>query len=76
MKQLRYKGMSFRANKNGSFSVSSDNGKYKAVVSSFGAATDWIWNMADNHDIGREFCHRICKAFNCDVYGKPMGCGV
>jgi len=69
-KTLQYKGMKFRSNHNGTYTVSSDNGKYIDTVATFGAATMWIHEMADNNDIGREFCHRICKAFNCDVYGR------
>lgn len=67
---MKFKGMSFKANKNGTFTVTSDNGKYKQVCKTFGQATNWIWNMADNHDIGNEFCRRICNKYKCDVNGN------
>ncbi|MGE4353522.1 MAG: hypothetical protein AB7D36_05510 [Oscillospiraceae bacterium] len=68
-KVIQYKGMKFKANANGTYTVSSDSGKYSSTEKTFHGATEWLWNMADNHDIGNEFCHRICRAFNCDVYG-------
>lgn len=74
---MQYKGLYFRANKNGTFTVKSKNfGKeWKAVVVTFGEATDWLYNMAANNDIGNEMCEKLCRKFNCDVYGSPINGG-
>lgn len=69
VKKLQYKGMIFKRNSNGTYTVSSDKGKYFDDFIHFKDATMWICNMADNHDIADDFCHRICDAFECDVYG-------
>lgn len=69
----QYKGMTFKNNKNGTFTVTSDYGKYECVCESFGEATLWIYNMANNNDVGNEFVRRICDAFKCNVFGDPDG---
>lgn len=67
---MKYEGMEFKELNNGQFEVSSDNGRFSSIENSFYKATSWINNMADNHDIAREFLHRICSKFNCNVYGE------
>ena len=59
---MKYKGMSFTKLKDG-YKVSSDNGKYSDKIASYYEATMWIHEMADNNDIGTEFCHRICEKY-------------
>lgn len=67
-KKMNYKGMSFTANK-GKYIVTADNGAFKDTFTSFGDATEWLYNMADNNDIGNAFVQRICNAFKCKVNG-------
>lgn len=73
VKKIQYKGMAMKETKTGEqvkYSVSSDNGKYKAEFKTFAEATLWLNEMADNNDIAREFMERICNKFNCNVYGE------
>jgi hypothetical protein len=70
---MRYKGMSFKENKDGTYTVTSENGRFKDVCKTFGEATSWIWNMADNHDIGNAFVRRICEKYRCDTEGQMDG---
>lgn len=70
--KMQYKGMTFQKNANGTFAVSSDNGKFKDECKSFEDATMWLYNMADNKSIGNAFISRICKKFDCDAHGEKV----
>ena len=68
-KKMTYNGMSFE-NKKGKYIVTADHGAFKDTFTSFGDATEWLYEMADNHDIGNTFVQRICDTFKCNVSGK------
>jgi hypothetical protein len=73
VKKIQYKGMAMKETKTGEqvkYSVSSDNGKYKAEFKTFAEATLWLNEMADNNDIAREFMEKICNKFDCNEDGK------
>lgn len=57
-KRMVCKGFTISERVNGSFHVkytSKGFGKtWSADVPDFAAAGEWVWNMADNHDIGRK----------------------
>ncbi len=72
MTKLQYHGLTFAKMERGGYNVSADHGKYTDHCKTFAEATSWVWNMAPNHDIGTEFCHRICNKFHCDVNGRKM----
>lgn len=71
---LQHKGLYFRANKNGTYTVKSDCGYkvFKAVKQTFAEATEWIYVMSPNITVCDEFCNKICEKFKCDVFGDPM----
>ena len=75
---MQYKGLTFRANKSGTYSVSStmSGKKWTDICDTFGEATLWLYNMAPNNDIGNEFVRRICYRFESDVDGNylPRNC--
>ncbi len=64
MKRMKCKGFTIAERADGSFSVKYESKGFgetwSAVVPDFNAAGEWVWNMADNHDIGREVNHRMC----------------
>ena len=70
--KMQYKGMTFQKKENGTFIVSSDNGKFKDECQSFEDATMWLYNMADNKDIGNAFISRICKKVGSNVHGEKI----
>lgn len=64
-KRMVCKGFTISERVNGSFHVkytSKGFGKtWSADVPDFCTAGEWVWNMADNHDIGREVNHKMCE---------------
>jgi len=70
MKRMQCKGFKVSERKDGSYKVSYDSffGHYEAVCKSFADAGEWVFGMADNHDIGSFVNHRMC-----DVFGKSFG---
>ena len=61
---IKCKGFTVTENKDGSFRVRYTdkfrNKRYQADKLSFCEAGEWVWNMANNHDIGREVNHKMC----------------
>ena len=70
MKRMQCKGFKISERKDGKFKVSYDSffGHYEQICDDFCDAGSWVYEMADNHDIGREVNHRMC-----DVFGKTFG---
>lgn len=64
MKVMRCKGFTIKEMADGTFRCeykSKGLGKtYSATLPDFCAAGEWVWNIADNHDIGREVNHKMC----------------
>lgn len=67
MKKMRCKGFTISERKDGSYKIVYDSffGRYEGECPYFCEAGQWVFEMADNHDIGREVNHRMC-----DVFGK------
>lgn len=57
---MKYKNLTFETTAKG-YKVTADNGLYKEVFTNLDEATSWLYNMADNNDIGNEFVQRIYK---------------
>ena len=75
---IQHKGLYFRSNSDGTFTVKSTktNGKvFKQIAKTFAEATEFLYNMADNNEIGNEMCEKLCKKFDCDVYGNKLDLG-
>ena len=68
MKKVTCKGLTMKQTKKG-FVVSADYGKYVDTFEHFADATLWIYNMADNNEIGNKMCEKICNKWNRNVYG-------
>ena len=70
MKRMQFKGFKISERKDGSYKVSYDSffGHYERVCKDFFDAGEWVYGMADNHDIGCAVNHRMC-----DVFGKTFG---
>ena len=70
MKRMQFKGFKISECKDGSYKVSYDSffGHYESVCKDFCDAGEWVYGMADNHDIGCAVNHRMC-----DVFGKTFG---
>ena len=63
---MKFKGFTIARRANGIFNISykSSDGKiYEGECKNFNEAGEWVWNMADNHNIGREVNHRMCERF-------------
>lgn len=75
MKRMQCKGFIIAERANGAFFVkytSRGLGKtWSATVPDFNAAGDWVWNMADNHDIGREVNHKMCAKWGRSFFSTP-----
>ena len=67
MKRMGCKGFEISERNDGTYKVIYEScfGHYEDVCRDFCEAGEWVWNMADNHDIGRYVNHRMC-----DVFGK------
>ena len=79
MKRMACKGFKISERKDGTYRVVYDSffGRYEAVCKDFCDAGEWVWNMADNHDIGNEVNHRMCDVFGkvfCDYDGLGVYC--
>ena len=75
---IQHKGLYFRSNSDGTFTVKSTktNGKvFKQIAKTFAEATEFLYNMADNNEIGNEMCEKLCKKFGCDRYGNEFDLG-
>lgn len=70
MKRMQFKGFKISERKDGSYKVSYDSffGHYERVCKDFCDAGEWVYGMADNHDVGCAVNHRMC-----DVFGKTFG---
>ncbi len=69
MKTLRGKGFRITEKANGKFKVClvEKNGKtYEKDNLSFREAGAWVYEMADNNDIGAHVNHKMCEKFNGD----------
>lgn len=66
MKQMRCKGYTITERKDGAFKIKyvSTLGTYETVCKNFFDAAEWVWNMADNHDIGNHVNHKMCDVWN------------
>ena len=54
---ITYKGLQFRRNASGTYSVKSGN--YKKVVKTLKSAVAWLYQMADNNTIGDTMANKI-----------------
>ena len=69
MKRMSCKGFKISERNDGSYKIVYDScfGRHEGVCPDFSEAGQWVFEMADNHDIGREVNHRMC-----DVFGKTF----
>lgn len=66
VKQMRCHGFEVKENRNGSYSVvlrGKDEMVFQVKGVSFNEAGEWVWNMADNHDIASVVNVKMCKVF-------------
>lgn len=71
MNTMTCKGFKITEKANGLFDVrlTEKNGAvYEAKGLSFKKAGSWVFNMADNHDIGAYVNHRMCKKFHSSFF--------
>lgn len=70
MKTMTCKGFQITERNDGTFRIvyNSYFGKYIGVCPNFNEAGEWVFEMADNHDIGRAVNHKMC-----DVFGRTFG---
>ena len=70
MKRMRFKGFWISERSDGSYRIVYDStfGRYVGECPNFYEAGEWVFEMANNHDIGRAVNHRMC-----DVFGKTFG---
>lgn len=47
-------------------------GKYSDFCKTFADATNWVWNMADNHDISGYVIPRMCDKWGLTAWGEPL----
>lgn len=75
MKRMQFKGFKISERKDGSYKVSYDSffGHYERVYKDFCDAGEWVYGMADNHDIGCAVNHRMCEVFG-KTFGDPWAC--
>ena len=65
---MRFKGFEIKELVGERFKVKlkeKDGSYYESICESFLDAGNWVWNMADNHDIAYEVENKMC-----DVFGK------
>lgn len=70
MKKMQFRGFTIKEFADGKFSASykSSLGKtYSIERVSYCECGEWVWNIADNHDIGAEANHRMCRK-----WGRPF----
>lgn len=60
-KTMRAKGFTIKQKGENLFEVKYEKWTFSGDFKSAGL---WVWNMADNHDIGREVNHRMCEVYN------------
>lgn len=70
--KMQYQGLAIKENNDGTFTVSSQNGKYVDTIDTFGDATMWLAEMGNNSEHGNNFVRRICAKLKCDVEGSDM----
>lgn len=70
MKKMTCKGFEITERKDGTFRIvyHSYFGRYEGICPDFYEAGEWVFEMADNHDIGRAVNHKMC-----DVFGRTFG---
>lgn len=65
MKVLKCKGFTIKEMADGSFKCEYKskgfNTTWTTTAPDFDSAGEWVWNIADNHDIGREVNHKMCE---------------
>ena len=70
--KMQYKGLSYKENKDGTFTVSATcaiTGKVWTVTEkTFANATNFLCEMAPNRTLGNKFIERICNKRNCDAF--------
>ncbi len=47
-------------------SITTSLGTYKGVCHNWYELGSWVYEMADNNDIGSQLNHKMCEAFNRD----------
>lgn len=55
---MQYKGLTFTQTVKG-YKVTANKREFKDFFTKLNDATEWLYNMADNNDIGNEFVRRI-----------------
>ena len=73
MKKMTCKGFEIRELANGKYRCSvpkwkGSDEKYVQDCKDFCEAGEFVWNLADNHDISHVVCEKMC-----DVFGKTFG---
>lgn len=66
-KTMRCKGFTITRRANGTFKVKyvdCNNRTWECECKNFREAGDYVWNIADNHDIGSEVNHKMCERFD------------
>ena len=58
-KTMVSKGFKFTQLKNGKIKINYE--KWNDVVNNMSECGQWVWNMADNHDISHDVCVKLCK---------------
>ena len=58
---MKCKGFEIREMRNGAYEIKVDG--YTQICKSFNEAGEFVWNMADNHEISHAVCTKMCKVF-------------